>query len=444
MRVDNTLAYIDQGSFLALRALGRGPLIQFTWIYDRAIDIEAVRRFHANLGFGLLGRRIERSVLPFGRDRWVTAPGPPDVQIAALDREPDDVWTWADERLRLPIDPQYGPAWHLGVQPLGGGGTALTLVVSHSVGDAKAIIDAVSDAVQGLRRDLGYPLPGSRTRRQAAREDGRQALREIPAIAKAVASAARVARAESEGLSTSVKSGGSTRRRRDDREVVAPNAAVFFDVDHWDRRARELGGSSNSLFVGLGARLGQIIGRVDDEGLVRVSLPVSEREPDDTRANALTATTVTVDPATVTTDLSTVRKDLKQALTALAETPNELLGPLALVPLTPAFLVRRLEGMVQQVGSPIGCSNLGELPPEINRPDGGEADRLTLRMLEPKITTKVLDRMGGLLFLGSGRIHGQVFVTVAAWVVGGPNTRAALHESVRRAMADMQLTGRVE
>jgi hypothetical protein len=444
VRVDNTLAYIDQGSFLALRALGRGPLIQFTWIYERAIDIDGLRRFHANLGFGLLGRRIERSALPFGRDRWVTASGPPAIDIAAQDRHRADVWTWADERLQLPIDPQHGPAWHLGVQPLTGGGTAVTLVVSHSVGDAKAIIDAIVDAVGGVRRDLGYPAPGSRTRREAVREDAKRALRDLPDVAKAVVSAARVARAESEGLSTSVRSGGKQRSREAARQVVVPNATVFFDDEQWDRRARELGGSSNSLFVGLGARLGQILGRVDGDGLVRVSLPVSEREVGDSRANALTATAVTVDPRKVTTDLGDVRKELKRALTALAETPNELLGPLALVPLTPAFLVRRLEGMVQQVGSPVGCSNLGELEPETNRPDGSEADYLTLRMLEPKITTTVLDRMGGLLFLGSGRTRGRVFVTVGCWVVGGTNTRDALRDSFGRALADMKLSGTVE
>jgi hypothetical protein len=444
VRVDNTLAYIDQGSFLALRALGRGPLIQFTWIYERAIDIDGLRRFHANLGFGLLGRRIERSALPFGRDRWVRASGPPAIDIAAQDRHRADVWTWADERLRLPIDPQHGPAWHLGVQPLTGGGTAVTLVVSHSVGDAKAIIDAIVDAVGGVRRDLGYPAPGSRTRREAVREDAKQALRDLPDVAKAVVSAARVARAESEGLSTSVRSGGKQRSREAARQVVVPNATVFFDDEQWDRRARELGGSSNSLFVGLGARLGQILGRVDGDGLVRVSLPVSEREVGDTRANALTATAVTVDPRKVTTDLGDVRMELKRALTALDETPNELLGPLALVPLTPAFLVRRLEGMVQQVGSPIGCSNLGELEPETNRPDGSEADYLTLRMLEPKITTTVLDRMGGLLFLGSGRTRGRIFVTVGCWVVGGTNTRDALRDSFGRALADMKLSGTVE
>jgi hypothetical protein len=279
------------------------------------------------------------------------------------------------------------------------------------------------------------------------REDGRRALRDVPEMAKAVVAAARVARKESEGLSTSVKSGGKPRAGRGagaDTEVVVPNSVVFFDVEQWDRRARELGGSSNSLFVGLGARLGQILGRVDADGMVRVSLPVSERTPGDTRANALTATTVTVDPSTVTTDLGRVRSDLKTALTALADTPNELLGPLALVPLTPAVLVRRLEGLVQQVGNPIGCSNLGVLPPETSRPDGTEADYLTLRMLEPKITTTVLDRMGGLLFVGSGRTDRHVSVTVGSWVVGGTNTRAALREAFAQAMTDMGLVGTVE
>ncbi|MDX1891027.1 hypothetical protein [Mycolicibacterium sp. 050158] len=442
--MDNTLAYIDQGSFLALRALGRGPLIQFTWVYDRAVNLEGLRSFQANLGATLLGRRIERSALPFGRDRWIRAAEPPDLQIAATDRRREDVWIWADERLGAPLDPQYGPQWHLGVQPLTGGGAAVSLVVSHSVGDAKAIIDAITDAVRGDRRDLGYPPPGYRTRREALRQDWLQALRDIPEMGRAVASAVRVARAESDGLSTSAKSGRKQRSRgAAPGRIVVPNATIFFDLDHWDERAKSLAGTSNSLFVGLGARLGRILGRVDDEGRVRVSLPVSERVPGDTRANALTAATVTVDPAEVDTDLARVRADLKKALTALADSPNELLGPLALVPLTPAFLVRRLEGLVQQVGNPIGCSNLGELGPELNRPDGGEASRLAVRMLEPT-TAGVLDRMGGLLFLGGGRVHGQVFVTVAGWVVGGTNTRDALRDSCRQALAEMGLRGAVE
>jgi hypothetical protein len=442
--VTNTLEYIDQGSFLALRALGRGPLIQFTWIYDRPVDIEGLRRFHANLGYGLLGRRIERSALPFGRDRWVAAPGPADIDIAATDRPRSQVWLWADERVRLPIDPQTGPSWHLGVQPLTGGGGAVTLVVSHSVGDAKAINIAITDAVRDFRRDLGYPPPGSRTRGQAVLEDARQALRNVPDMAKAVVSAVKVARAESEGLSTSVKSGGRQRSNRPASEVVAPNVAVFFDAEHWDERARSLGGTSNSLFAALGARMGHILGRTDEQGLVRLSLPVSERGDDDMRANALTEASVIADPTLVTSDLSTIRRDVKQALTKLSEAPNELLGPLALVPLTPGVLVRRLEGMVQQVGNPVGCSNIGEIEAVINRPDGNDADYLTIRMLEPKVTTAILDRMGGLLFLVSGRVHGRVFVTVASWVVGAANTREALRDYVRQALDDRGLSGTVE
>ncbi|HYO01694.1 MAG TPA: hypothetical protein VET27_07290 [Mycobacterium sp.] len=52
--------------------------------------------------------------------------------------------------------------------------------------------------------------------------------------------------------------------------------------------------------------------------------------------------------------------------------------------------------------------------------------------------------MGGLLFLGSGRVRGRVFVTVASWVPGGTNTTEGLRESVRQSLTDMQLTGTVE
>jgi len=81
--MDNTLDYIDQASFLGLRALGHGPVIQFSWIYGHDVDLDALRRFHHNLGRGLLGRRIQRSPLPFGRHRWIAWPGPADIAVEA-------------------------------------------------------------------------------------------------------------------------------------------------------------------------------------------------------------------------------------------------------------------------------------------------------------------------------------------------------------------------
>ena len=56
--MDNLLAYIDQGSFLALRAFGHEPLGQYVWVYEHDIDIDRLRQLHRNLGDGLLGRRI--------------------------------------------------------------------------------------------------------------------------------------------------------------------------------------------------------------------------------------------------------------------------------------------------------------------------------------------------------------------------------------------------
>jgi mycoketide-CoA synthase len=107
-QVDNRLAHQDQAAFLALRAV-HGALLQVTWIYDRAVNVDGLRRFHRNLGCGLLGRRIERSPLPFARDRWVLSPASEEIDFAATSRRRADVSAWADERARLPIDPEWGP-----------------------------------------------------------------------------------------------------------------------------------------------------------------------------------------------------------------------------------------------------------------------------------------------------------------------------------------------
>lgn len=443
-RVDNTLAYIDQASFLGLRALGRGPLIQFTWVYDRPVDFDGLRRFHRNLGHGLLGRLVERSPLPFGRHRWVASTGPVDLDLAAADLPRRDVWTWADERATVPIDPEFGPQWHLGIQPLIGGGAAVSLVVSHTTGDGLAMCEAVTDAVNGVRRDLGYPPPSSRARRQAMAEDARQAVRAIPDMGRAVAATVRVARSQRDDLASSMSSVRAQPVTGEERTVVVPCVVTLVDTGQWDAHAKALGGNSNSLLAGFATRLGLLLGRTDDAGLVTLSYPVSERVPGDTRGNALTEARMKADPMRVTTDLTELRIAMKREFAALREKPNELLEPLPLTPLTPRLLVRRLESMIVERGAPIGCSNLGDIDPAVNRPDGTDADFMALRIVEPKITTTILDRAGGLLFLASSRLGGLVTVTVAAWRPGGENTKGALREVVIKALGDFGLTGTVE
>ncbi len=437
---DNTLAYIDQTSFHGLRALGRGPVMQYTWIYRRAIDMDGLRRFARNLAGTLMGRRIECSPVPGGRHRWVATPEVTWLDMAPDIRTPEQAWEFADEHLTLPIDPEYGPGWRLGVQQLTDGGAVVSLTVSHSVVDGQGFSMAIADAVNGVDLHLGYPQPGSRPRGTALREDGVAVLREVPSMGRAIAATVAVARSERADLATSFQTAAQTPGTGDDRPVVAPNVSAFIDIAEWDRVANALGGTSNSLFAGLAARMGARLGRVGPDGLVKLSWPVSERTPGDTRANALIATNMTADPDVVTGDLAGVRAAMKQALSESAEMSAKLMGPLPLAPLTPKALVRRLEAMVVSVNSPIGCSNMGDLDPAVNRPDGTDADYVSLRLLEPRITTRELDRMNGYLGLVSGRLHGRVFVAAGAWTAGGENTHAALRAVLAGALDDFGLS----
>jgi hypothetical protein len=442
--VDNTLEFIDQASFLGLRALGRGPLAQYIWIYEHPVDVDGLRRFHRNLGHGLLGRRIERSALPFGRHHWVAWTGPADIEIAADERPRHEITDWVDEQIRQPIDPELGPSWRLVMQPITGGGAAVTLIASHTICDGLAFSIAVANAAQGITRDLGYPPPGARTRRRALLDDGRAVLRSVPDMGRAVVAAVRLASTNKDDLSSSAARSAPPARLLGSEPVTVPALAVFIEEAQWDARAEALGGTSNSLFAGIAARMGQVMGRVDDRGLVKLAFPVSERTEGDTRANALTGMMLTVDPTGVSESLAGVRAEIKRNLAVLSETRNELLAPLPLTPLIPKRLARTLEGMALGSGSPIGCSNLGTLDPAANRPDGTDAEWVWVRQMESRVTPDILDRLGGSLFLASGRVHGKVFLSVSGWEVGQPNSKQRLAAVIRPALEDFGLTGTIE
>ena len=442
--MDNQLDYMDHGSFLGLRALGRQPLIQFVWIYDRHVDIDGLRRFQGNLGTGLLGRRIERSPVAFGRHRWVAEAGPVDLDIAAAAARCEEVWNWADARLRLRVDPENGPAWHLGVKPLTSGGAAVSLVVSHSIADGRAVSLAIADAVQGIRHDLGYPPPDSRRLPRAVIQDLAATARSLPDAARGVIAAIRTARAEMS--STPRRSGGRPKGLTVDADgpLDLPTATAWVDFGEWDSRAESLGGSSNSLFLGVVARLALGLGRLDGAGRAVLALPVSDRVDGDTRGNALTVAKISVDPAVITESLVGIRRELAASLASLPTRSKDLLAAMAVTPFTPKLLLRRLEAVAADLSDDVGCSNLGDCDPLINRPDGTGADWMAARSLEVPVTAAALDRMRGYLFVGSGRVHGRVFITVGAWVAGGSNTKQHLRESLCGALSDMGVTGTLE
>jgi len=440
--VDNTLDYTDQASFLGLRALGHGPVIQYTWIYGHDVDLDALRRFHRNLGFGILGRRIERSPLPFGRHRWIAWAGPPDVVVATTARPRSELTAWVDEQAAMPIDPEFGPSWRLAVQPFTGGDTAVTLVVSHTVADGVGIAVSVADATKGVTRDLGYPAGSSTPKSQVLLEDSRATLRALPEMVRALTAAVRVARSNDSSASTGRPEAANP--VEDPREVVTvPSVTAYLDARQWDERAESLGGTSNSLFLGLVARLGMRLDWVEEDGTVTLSIPVSERTEGDTRGNALTAVRLTADPAQVTGDLQGVRAALKAALSTQADERNQLLGPLPLVPVLPKAVARRVESMVVG-GRLIGSSNLGLLDPAVNRPDGTEADYFAVRMSE-RIDRAHLRRHGGVFFpVVSARVRGKVSINIGHTNASGTTSTDQLLDAVGGALGDFGLSGFIE
>ena len=327
VRLDNRLAFMDQASFLALRARDQPQLVQWAWIYERSVDFGGLERFHANLGYGLLGRRIELSPLPFGRHRWVASHRGPGIDVAETVRPRSELSAWVDERAQLPIDPERGPGWHLGTASFDDGSTAVTLVASHCIVDGLGCGEAIADAIKGVTVDLGYPLPRARTRRRAIARDVRQTVQAIPQIAGAIRAAARLVRRQRREFARL----GEPRPvvvTGDDHYVTVPAITMHVDQGSWDARAQALGGTSNSLFTAFAAKLGDRMGRSDDGGTVRVIITASDRKGGDTHANALSFTSIDVDATSVTTDLTQVRGAIRLALKTLRESPDESLDVL--------------------------------------------------------------------------------------------------------------------
>jgi hypothetical protein len=443
------MAFVDQAFFAGHRATGQKDVMQVVWVYEHAIDFDGLRRSHRNLGYGLLGRRIERSPLPFGRHRWVADRWPPDIDFAECARPRSELSDWADERAQLPTDPERGPGWHLGVLPLADGSTAVSLVASHYLLDGIGLCAAIVEAIQGHTRDLGYRPPRSRTRLRAVVQDARQFARDAPGVARALVVAPKLVRFRPDDAARSPASQPVDLRRGDgDELVVVPGVTISVDLDEWDARAKALGGASNTLAAGLAAKLGEHRGhRNGSDGPVTVQLVMSDRSEADTRAIAVSFAGVRVDPTRAMTDLRDTRAAIKQALKTLRETPDESAQLTPLSPFTPKWMWRRaVDGAFADPARPVVCSNLGDVGSIVSLLDGTHCEYAFARGTRQRVTRQWLDRMGGQMQLLSFRlpVRGRIFIHVLAYQPGAENTKPALRELAARTLAEFGLTGEVD
>jgi hypothetical protein len=443
--MSNVLDLIDQSAFRGERATGATNLLQCVWVYNRAIDIDGLRQFHRDLQRGRLSRRIERSPLPLGRHRWVSPSDQSDLEIVATPRLREGFETWLSEQANTPVDAEHGPGWHLAVLPFTDGGAGVSFVTSHTLIDGVGLCEALEDAASGRHDPINWPAPGSRRRRRVLREDARQIARDIPAMGRAVVAAARFARRNGagDGSGTQLPSAPRSPFVGPDQRVALPKATIFVDADEWDARAHSLGGTSNALLAGLAGRLAQRVGRVAGDGVATLAIPVNERADGDTRANAITAVNIMVDPAVAATDLREIRAAIKQSLIRRQEVPDERLALLPLAPLLPQWLIRRMASVALGGATTSGSSNLGAVNPAANRPDGTDADYFALRSLFAGATEATIHHTGGLLGLLSGRVRGHVFVSVVAYQPGHPNSNDSLRQHISSVLSDFSLTAAI-
>jgi len=443
---DNVLPYPDQALFLALRGADQGAVMQALWVYDHEIDLDRVKKFHEYFSRGLVARGIESSPLPFGRHRWVALTGTqPEFDVAENPRDRAELYDWADEQVALPLDPEWGPGWRLAGQRLTDGATAVSLVVSHCIADGVAAFMACVEAINGTTRDTCYPPPRSRTRGRAVLADLRQMARDAPEIARTLRKAIKTLFQRRTDLTrTSTPPMPSA---AGDRIALVPSASIAIDIESWDALAERLGGNSFSLVAGFAGNLAQRLNRTrESDGAVTLMIPVSEREGlEDTGGNMVSIANVSFDPVGVTADLTGVRTAIRNGLKTARDVPDEMVELLPLIPFLPKRALARIADVAFGFSTdlPVSVSNFGDLPADLGRLDGTDAEHFSFRGVDRNVTHETLDRRGGILTVTAGRIAGKITMTVISYQPGMQNSQSGLRQVIGETLAEFGLTGEI-
>ena len=259
--MSNVLDLVDQTIFRVERAAGVTNLIQCVWVYNRAVDIDGLRRFHHHLQQG--------PAVPPHRTLTV-AVRPPSLGLAqrparARDRRDASAARRIRRLARRAGQHPTGCRARTRMAPCGAAvhrrrrrGELGRLTLPHR--RRRALRGRWRTRLAATTTQSAGPLAESRRRWQALREDARQTVRDIPAIGRAVAAAARFVR---RNRGTGLVSHAAYRAppAGADELITLPTATIFVDADEWDARAHSLGGTSNTLLAALAARLAQRVGR---------------------------------------------------------------------------------------------------------------------------------------------------------------------------------------
>ncbi|MET9029267.1 hypothetical protein ABZW96_27155 [Nocardia sp. NPDC004168] len=426
------LTDIDCVSARGHSALGGTLAIQAVWRYARAVDLAALEHFHEALRHGRLGRAVAPAMIPAAGDRWTTRVEFSPLEVAEEPIPSGDLEAWIAEQGNAELRTFGGPAWRLAATHLDNGESVVSLLVSHTLADGHAFCTAVTDAVADKRLDLSYRTDEfGRIRLLAG--DLRDAARRARSLPSAAGLALRLA---------VTGRGGGTGTVGDAPDFRLPTVTATVPAQLWHAAARARGGTGTTLAVAMMTAIATEVGRTDEEGRVRMMMPVSTRTADDLRANALTSIAFEVDvhdgaPA----DLAPLRAVMKEKLTAAAASGQDVPPLIPVAVALPRGRYARLARQAATDPASTVCSSLGKLDPEILRIDGSPASAMMIGLVNQSLDARsVVTERGGNLYVALVEAAEKITMRVMGFHPPALLDTEQLTELVRSALAEYELS----
>ncbi|MEV5838420.1 hypothetical protein [Nocardia sp. NPDC052112] len=418
------LSVVDEIFLRTHRRLGTPIALQGLWRTADRVDPELLRRVHATLRVGPLGRRVIRPRVPGARRGWRPNTRAHPLEFTDRAIATGDLLEWADEQ-GANLDPEFGPGWRLSTAALADGGSIVSLTCSHALADGRALVLAVDDALGGpslttpSARVSGSfakaPAPAANcpgTGRTVAAAPGRSDTGEPMTSTAGAAdrSDANAAPARESGESTSdwsdawrqwsIVARGTVRALRrgipprptravPDREYalstggkIAHSVVLQCPAGDWESVAQAQGGTANSLFIALIAKMLWASGFPG--ATIDASLPVDTR--DEPRVdNDLAMTELTIERAdTPGTIREKARIAYERRMSSPGGMPEELLQ---VIPDRWAHALSRGAGERDML-----CSNIGTVPDSLRALGPHRCTGVAARAIHPGLTANCLPR----------------------------------------------------
>lgn len=351
----NRLSVVDEMFLHRHKGTGLPSVMQGLWRTDETVDATLLLSLHDVLSEGPLGRRVVRPRVPGARPRFEPNTHVHPLRYPATPIPDDELLAWADEHANVDVDPELGPGWAVAATRLTSGGTALSIVCSHVLTDARGFVRAVADALADRPR---RPDPGRRS-------DLRDAMQLFRKVGSGLRRVKYTPRTEKPPAPQTVHSRPRT-------------ALVDVDAAQWKAVAAAEDGSPNALLLAVSAGVAR---RARIPFPVRISVPVDDRK-EGTVSNGVSMVGITVDDGDT---LASIRARAAHAYSQPREgAPHNM--PAEILQLLPDRIAARVTRGAGE--RDLLCSNIGVVPRELTTLGPYRTTGIAMRAMHPGLDTR--------------------------------------------------------